>query len=193
MRNIKKLGIIGVVAVVAFGLGACAAEEPDAAPEPTVEPAEAIEEVAAQGTLEAPIPFGESVVIPDLGEDSGEAWEITVNQPVDRTAEVLAFHDGQTGFEDEYPVENVHQVVDVTITRLSETPASPGEELEFHLSVDGIEEGLSPVVFVDGPRFRLLEAMQKGASIEYPLVFTVPPGEVGAVALSSPSGTVYFG
>lgn len=178
--------------MIGLAFTACSSLEAET-PEPTTVTEQAEEATPEVGTLDNPIPFGETYVVTDLGEDSSEAWEVTVAAPADKTADVVAFHDGETGYEDEYPSDAVHQVVDLTITRLGEVAESPGDELDFSLTVDGIEEGYSAVTFTDGARFRLLDAMQPGATIEYPLVFTVSPGEIGAVALTSPSGTVYFG
>lgn len=192
----KKMGVVGL-ALVGVLIAGCSPAEPappqskDTATEEAPTPVKS--EPAMAGTVDAPLPFGVPAKITDLGEDATDAWEVTVSPPADKTAEVLAFHDGETGFEEDYPADYVHQVVDVTITRLGEVPTAPGDELSFALTVDGVEEELGPITFIDGPKFAFLDTMQAGATIDYPLVFTVPPGEVGTVIVTGPAGPTYFG
>ena len=190
-----KTALAGLALTGALVVG-CAADPAPTQPIDTATadaPTPVESEPAVAGTVDTPLAFGEPAKITDLGEDAADVWEVTVTAPADKTAEVIAFHDGVTGFEDEYPADYVHQVVNVTITRLGEVPASPGDELSFALTVDGIEEQLGPVTFTDGPRFAFLDPMQAGATIDYPLVFTVPPGKVGTVVVTGPSGPTYFG
>lgn len=182
--------LVGLALVGVLVAGCAPAAQPETV-NSTPTPVES--EPAVPGSVNAPIPYGEATKITDLGEDAGDAWEVTVQAPADKTTEVVAFHDGSTGFEEDYPADYVHQVVNVTLTRLGDVPAAPADELSFALTVDGIEESLGPITFVDGPKFAFLDPMQAGATIDYPLVFTVPPGQVGPVVVTGPAGPIYFG
>lgn len=178
----------GVAAVVAaLMLGGCASSPTEPAPTAAA-PSPA---TPAESAVSNTIPWGEAHTVEVEGEP---VWTITVGQPSDQTDRVVA-DDAYVGWEEDYPSPDyVHYVTDVTVTRDAATPASPGDEITLTLIVDGIEEGNSPITLGDGPRWAFLDVMHQGATVTYPLVFSVDPGTVSGVAVHvTGAEAVYYG
>lgn len=166
MRNIKKLGIIGVTAAVAFALGGCAAEEPEVAPERAAEPA-----------AETEVPTDDALAFGDTFEVdyAGSVWEITIGQPRDVAADLEKYYEG-TGLDVPTADGGVYVGVPGTVTRVGDGPADPFSELEVGAIVNN-KTILPDYQSVDIPSIMDVGELFPEGSAEFLEIFVVPVGE----------------
>lgn len=147
LRSMTPRPVVAATLVLAgFVLGACAGTpaSPSAsttvAAEATATPAASAEAELVKGTRENPIPYGEPYTFEDIGEMGGPAWKVTIDEPRDMSAEILASAVEIYGDEDESylassrPPEGTYFLgYTGSVERLLDFPASPGADLETDL------------------------------------------------------------
>jgi hypothetical protein len=168
----------------AFVLAGCAGTPapatPSATPAPTV-----TEQEDPRGSRTNPFPFGEPVVIEVEGETDGPAWEVTVDQPRDMSAEILAAAVEAYGDEDESYLASSRPEPGTTfagftgtVERLIDTPAQPGADLDTAVIGSDGQTYDSLTLFVSPPEDYLsdISEMYRPATAAFSNIQVVPEG-----------------
>ena len=197
------LAVIAVTTAVLTGCGATqsapAASEPDVAvSSPTPEA------TTSTGTRAQPVPFGDSYTFADIGEAGGPAWKVTIDEPRDMSAEILAKAVAQYGDNEDYlkyarpDAGETFVGYTGTVERLLDVPREPGADLD--LAVVGSDGNTYEALAfgVGGPEENIanLAEMYASATARFSDVQVVPQGVTAAQVLVTMRNTgerIYFG
>lgn len=205
----KRMGVwfVGVAAMgmLLTGCGAAETAPAESAPVAEAQPTPT-QEAAAEpaGTRQNPVPFGEAYTFEDIGEAGGPAWKVTIDQPRDMSAEILAAAVEKYGDDESYLAPSRPEAGTTfvgytgTLERLLDTPMAPGYDLE--LAVVGSDGNTyNAIAFgVGGPEENIVNIaeMYAPATARFSDVQVVPEGVTAGQVLVTMRNTgerIYFG
>lgn len=162
-------------------------------------------EAPAAGTRANPIPFGQPHIFEDVGEAGGPAWSVTIDEPRDMSAEILAFAVETYGSEDESYLSSSRPDPGSTflgftgtVERLLDSPATPGSDLDTALISEDGNTYSALLLFVSPPEEYItnIAEMYKPATARFANVQPVPEGTVAEqvmVIMRNTGERIYFG